>query len=50
MKDLWDLKDLTIHDVQSISDEVPRRANMAHIGQSRPDSGLGSQVKVLHTF
>ena len=27
-----------------------RRANMAHIRQSRPDSGLGVQVKVLETF
>ena len=25
------------------------RANMAHIRQSRPGSGLGSQVKVLET-
>ena len=28
----------------------PNRANMAHIGQSRPDSGLGFQVKALRTF
>ena len=26
------------------------RANMAHMRQSRPDSGLGFQVKVLQTF
>jgi len=26
------------------------RANMAHMRQSRPDSGLGFQVKVLETF
>jgi len=26
------------------------RANVAHIRQSRPDSGLGFQVKVLKTF
>ena len=26
------------------------RANMAHVRQSRPDSGLGLQVKVLRPF
>ena len=26
------------------------RANMAHMGQSRPDSGLGLQVKFLKPF
>jgi len=26
------------------------RANMAHVRQSRPDSGLGFQVKVLKPF
>jgi len=26
------------------------RANMAHIRQSRPDSGLGFQTKVIVTF
>ena len=26
------------------------RANVAHIKQSRPDSGLGVQVKVVKTF
>ena len=26
------------------------RANMAHARQSRPDSGFGLQVQVLHTF
>ena len=26
------------------------RANMAHMRQSRPDSGLGVQVKVLEAF
>ena len=26
------------------------RANVAHMSQSRPDSGLGFQVKVLQTF
>jgi len=26
------------------------RANMAHIRQSRPDSGLGVQVKAIETF
>ena len=32
--------------------EVPLRCrvNMAHIRQSRPDSGLGFQVEVLKTF
>ena len=30
---------------------APRyRANMEHIRQSRPNSGLGFQVKVLETF
>ena len=28
----------------------PCRANMAHIRQSRPDSGLGSQANVLKRF
>ena len=35
------------------SSSCPRfrcRANVAHIRQSRPDSGLGSQVKVVETF
>jgi len=26
------------------------RENVAHVRQSRPDSGLGFQVKVLNTF
>ena len=26
------------------------KANLAHIRQSRPDSGIGFQAKVLHTF
>ena len=30
--------------------EVRCRANMAHTSPSVPDSGLGSQVKVLKTF
>ena len=29
---------------------VKARANMAHIRQSRPDSGLGLQIKVRKTF
>ena len=29
---------------------VRYRENMAHIRQSRPDSGLGDQVTVLNTF
>ena len=28
----------------------PGRANTAHVGQSRPDSGLGFRVEVLETF
>ena len=35
MKDLRDLQDLT---------------NMAHVRQSRPESGFGGQVKALKTF
>ena len=34
----------------SVIDQVRCRANMAHIRQSRPDSGLGFQAKVLKTF
>ena len=32
------------------SSDVRRRAKMAHIRQSRPDSGLGFQLKVLKTL
>ena len=35
----------------ALADGVSRcRANVVHIGQSRPDYGLGSQVKVLERF
>ena len=29
---------------------TPNRSNMAHLRQSRPDSGLGFQVRLLTTF
>jgi len=35
---------------KSSPQEVRNRANSAHVRQSRPDSGLGFQVKVLKTF
>ena len=34
----------------SLSDQSRCQANMAHVKQSKPDSGLGFQVKVLKTF
>ena len=64
MKDLRDLKDWTIHDVKPMSQKplllparpriaaIPprRRANVEHIRQSRPNSGLNFQTNVLLTF
>ena len=38
------------HNLSKSTTSYCRRANMAHIRQSRPDSGLGFQIKVLNTF
>ena len=37
-------------DARVALDRVVRRANMAHAVPTRPDSGLGFQVKVLKLF
>jgi hypothetical protein len=41
---------LRVWELMGLLSGVSYPANLAHIRQSRPDSGLGFQVKVLQTF
>ena len=43
---------MSVRDSAFLSNNLltPELANMAHVRQSRPDSGLGSQRKVLKSF